>query len=419
MEERSLSFSYLKLIFVVVLFVLSMVSFVVQTEITSVLFTQYHLKDPVLLMALTHGSWWILWPLQFVLVAGFKTFKRYRQNKNGYVTPGRPWRGFRRSFTSSVKTQHRNVAYSAELATETNHEEYIKEFPNRGAFKRYIDFYQSFALKHIYASTLLLCIILNLAGSTWYFSMRLSTGADVTAIYNCSAFTAYLFAIPILHDKFSITKMVAVVTAVAGVFVVAYGGSKSTDSSKYPHRVFGNIVILFGAILYGLYEVLYKKLCCPPQDEVSARRQATFSNFTMCLIGVNSAIVLSLLGGFSKLVGLYNFTMPHGSEVWALIWLSIAANLIFSVTFLGLMSLTSPVFSSVASLLTILLVGVYEWAFRGIAIGTSQLIGYTLIMVGFGLLTKASWKEISEEDQDDELIDTDTESTMTQDSFAT
>ncbi len=405
------SFSTVKIGFVVVLFILSLASFVLQTELTSILFIKYEYDDPFFVMLLTHSCWWLLWPIQFVSVALFKTLKRYRLHKKGQdVLRGKRWKGLRRAFTSSVKTQHRNVAHTAELTAANNHPEYVNEFSDRG-FRRYTDFLHSNALHHLLKSALLLCLVLNVAGATWFVAMKLSTGADVTAIYNCSAFAAYCFSIPILHDSFSWVKMSSVLTAISGVMIVAYGGQQTRDETReYPHRFAGNVIILVGAILYGLYEVLYKRKCCPPSGIVSARREATFSNFTMGLVGINSCILLCTCLFFAHLFGFYSVKLPTTTKAWWLIWTSVFSNAVFSLSFLGLMSLTSPVFSSVSSLLTILLVGFSEWWFRGIALGWYKIFGYCLVMVGFALLTYASWSEISEEDTDDQLLDTDTES---------
>ncbi len=405
------SFSAVKVCFVVVLFILSLASFVLQTELTSILFIKYEYNDPFFVMLLTHSCWWLLWPIQFLSVAIYKTLKRYRLHKKGQnLLHGKRWKGFRRAFTSSIKTQHRNVAHTAELTAANNHPNYINEFPDRG-FRRYVDFLRSGALFHLFKSALLLCLVLNVAGGTWFVAMKLSTGADVTAIYNCSAFAAYCFSIPILHDTFSWVKMSSVLTAISGVMIVAYGGQQTGDETQeYPHRLSGNLIILVGAILYGLYEVLYKRKCCPPSGIVSARREATFSNFIMGLVGINSCALLCTGLLFAHLLGLYSVKIPANASTWWLIWISVFSNAVFSLSFLGLMSLTSPVFSSVSSLLTILLVGFSEWWFRGIALGWYKFFGYCLVMVGFALLTYASWSEISEEDTDDQLLDTDTES---------
>ena len=409
-------FSFLKIVFVIALFLLALITFVVQTELTSLLYSKFDFDEPILLLFLNHGSWWFLWPLQFVSIAIFKTVKKYINHIRGYQTlNGKPWKGFRKAFASSVKAQHQNVFHTAELTTQANNADYeIIYTDSKKSFKYYKQFFTSAAFWYMFKMAALLSIILNVAGVTWFVSMGLSTGSDVTAIYNCSAFTAYVFAIPILKEKFSWIKANSVITAVAGVFVVAYMGKSSTsedpNNNDYPYRLIGNVIILFGAILYGLYEVFYKKWCCPPTELVSARRQATFSNFVMCLMGINSLVSVGFLILIAQLTGIHHFNIPTEPKVWLYMISSIVANHLFSVSFLGLMSLTSPVLSSVASLLTILVVGVFEWKFRGIIITFAQIIGYFLIIVGFALLSYASWNEISQEDMDDEYI-TDAEST--------
>lgn len=479
-DDAHLSFSYTKIVFVVVLFLVSLVAFVIQTEVTSYLYSDLEFSEPILLLFLTHGSWWLLWPLQFIIIGIYKAFRRwklYKFNKSnqldGYMSihnsevnlpssgtpgnrrtsmssssaaripsivdentntggiggastgasfpftvPNNKWKGWRKAFASSVKAQHRNIFHSAELTAGLNIKDYKIEYGRHQNFKTYSNFFKSTAITYIFKSTFSLSFILNIAGLTWYIAMALSTGADVTAIYNCSAFTAYLFAIPILGDKFSWLKMSSVITAIGGVFIVAYTGKSSSSSTdpdqpevdKYPHRLMGNVIILIGAILYGLYEVIYKKKCCPPSNEVSARRQATFSNFSMCFIGINTLIILGIPMLFVHITGIHTFKIPSDSKSWFYIIISTFANLTFSCSFLALMALTSPVLSSVSSLVTILIVGLTEWLLRGQIISFGQWIGYLFVLIGFSLLTYASWNEISEEDQDDVLLTSDVES---------
>ena len=42
---------------------------------------------------------------------------------------------------------------------------------------------------------------LTFAGISWYIAVNLTTASDLTAIYNCSAFFAYVFSVPLLHEK--------------------------------------------------------------------------------------------------------------------------------------------------------------------------------------------------------------------------
>ena len=133
---------------------------------------------------------------------------------------------------------------------------------------------------------------LTVAGGSWYVAVDLTTASDLTAIYNCSAFFAYAFAVPMLGEKLRVSKVLAVGIAILGVLIVAYGdtgvgkhGSKSGGGSGGPHapeddaaenRALGNLVIGVGSVLYGFYEVLYKRVACPP-DGTSPDRGMIFA----------------------------------------------------------------------------------------------------------------------------------------------
>lgn len=67
-SEASLhAVSKTKILFIVILFIVSLTLFVFQTEFTS---QAYKLKflEPVVLLAVTHGSWWLLWPSNYFCV---------------------------------------------------------------------------------------------------------------------------------------------------------------------------------------------------------------------------------------------------------------------------------------------------------------------------------------------------------------
>lgn len=244
--------------------------------------------------------------------------------------------------------------------------------------------------------------------------MSMTYPSDVTAIYNCSAFTAYAFAIPLLNEKFSWLKASSVIIALSGVFIVAYSGDDSKDQPKeenpYPLRFWGNLLILTGAVLYGYYEVLYKKYLCIPEHLskiTTPRRQLTFANFVMGFFGIYTLTILVTILIFAEVFHIHHFNLFDYGDNTTTIWLyisgSIVSNLLFSASFLSLMALTSPVLSSVSSLLTIFLIGLVEWWVFGNKLGFQQLVGDLLVIVGFVMLTIASWKEISEGNEDDEV----------------
>lgn len=254
---------------------------------------------------------------------------------------------------------------------------------------------------------------LTIAGASWYVAVDLTTASDLTAIYNCSAFFAYAFAIPLLGDKLKWSKMVAVGVAILGVMVVAYGdqgplkhGSKSGGGAGGPdapqpeeadHRLLGNLVIGFGSILYGFYEVLFKKVACPPEG-TSPNRGVLFAHTFGSLIGVFTLCVLWIPIPILHVLGWEIFELPRGEVAWML-GISTLSNATFSGSFMVLISLTSPVLSSVAALLTIFIVAIcdvmlppplyHPLTFAAIA-------GGMLIIFAFLLLSYATYTEMDE-----------------------
>ena len=165
---------------------------------------------------------------------------------------------------------------------------------------------------------------LTIAGGSWYVAVDLTSSSDLTAIYNCSAFFAYAFSIPLLGDKLRFDKIFSVGIAIIGVLVVAYGDAPNPDAggdgSKAPsneakNRLLGNIIIGIGSVLYGLYEVLYKKLACPPEG-TSPGRGMTFAMTFGSLIGTFTLTVLWIPLPILHVLGIEKFALPTGEAAW-------------------------------------------------------------------------------------------------------
>lgn len=114
-----------------------------------------------------------------------------------------------------------------------------------------------------------------------------------------------------LHEKLKLDKIVSVAVAIVGVLVVAYGDGNNRDDSSEgasaasKNRVLGNIIIGVGSVLYGFYEVLYKKMACPPEG-TSSGRSVIFAN------AVGSGIGTVTLVSFR----LPSFSVALSSALW-------------------------------------------------------------------------------------------------------
>ncbi|KAF1918470.1 hypothetical protein BDU57DRAFT_445961, partial [Ampelomyces quisqualis] len=359
---------------------LSLVSFTVQTE--TAVYIQHQLKweKPYCMLYMTHGSWIVLYPVCLL----FLRLQSWSQ----------PFPVFWRRHTQLL----RQIALTVEHQT-------LHPTPRQQ---------QNSPVRYMLKMTAFITCALTLAGGSWYVAVNLTTASDLTAIYNCSAFFAYAFSIPILHEKVQTSKVVAVAIAIAGVFIVAYGdtspakhgsksgggagGDKAPPSHEAENRASGNLVIGVGSVLYGFYEVLYKRLACPPEG-ASPNKGVIFANMFGSLIGAFTLSVLWIPLPVLHYMGWEEFALPRGQQA-SMMAISVLANATFSGSFLVLISLTSPVLSSVAALLTIFIVAIVDQLLPpplNSPLTPAAIVGGMLIIGAFLLLSWATYKEMDEE----------------------
>lgn len=360
--------------------VVSLITFAIQTE--TAVYIQHNLgwKKAYCMLYFTHGSWSLLWPAQLLILR----LQKWNQ----------PWPAFWRRHVSLLQS----TAQMIEHRTLNIPHEYAKKSP----------------VPYFLRTTAFVTCALTIAGGSWYVAVDLTTASDLTAIYNCSAFFAYAFAIPMLHEKLRWSKVFAVGVAIAGVLIVAYGdagspkhGSKSGGGAGGPdapedheasNRFLGNIVIGIGSVLYGFYEVLYKKVACPPEG-CSPGRGMLFANTFGSMIGCFTLFVLWIPLPILHVLKIETFELPTGRTAWILL-ISVLANATFSGSFLVLISLTSPVLSSVAALLTIFLVALCDELLPEPLhndLSGAAVAGGVLIILAFGLLSWATFREMDED----------------------
>jgi drug/metabolite transporter (DMT)-like permease len=190
-------------------------------------------------------------------------------------------------------------------------------------------------LSYMLRTTAFVTCVLTVAGSSWYIAARLTTPSDLTAIYHCSAFFAYAFSIPMLKDRVKLSKVLAVVVAIMGVLIIAYGGGSGSSTPKHgnksgggaggpdhevptndwSYRFLGNVIMGVGSVLYGFYEVLYKKVACPP-DDTSPGRGVIFANAFGSMVGCFTLLVLWIPMPILHYLGWETFQLPRGEQAY-------------------------------------------------------------------------------------------------------
>ncbi|KAK1471013.1 hypothetical protein CCUS01_06127 [Colletotrichum cuscutae] len=355
--------------YIIAAFVLliSLVSFVIQTELSAYIQQELHWDKAYCMLYLTHGSWVMLWPVQLL-------FLRFNKRKVS-------WASFWR--------RHTELLHTTAVMVQRQDLDYARPSPQPRVSP----------WTYFVKTTAFVTSALTIGGLSWYVAVNLTTPSDLTAIYNCSAFFAYVFSVPLLKEPLRLDKSLAVIVAIAGVLIVAYGDtSPGEDDAAHQqaagNRVTGNLIIGVGSVLYGLYEVLYKRYACPPEG-CSPNRGMIFANTFGSCIGLFTLTVLWIPLPILHWTGIEKFDLPTGYTAWML-FCSVVMNATFAGSFLVLISLTSPVLSSVASLLTIFIVAITDWLRTGEPLSAAALIGGVMIMIAFGMLSWSTWREMTE-----------------------
>ncbi|XXH04079.1 hypothetical protein Hte_010490 [Hypoxylon texense] len=368
-----------------VFLVVSLVSFCVQTELGRYVQHELGWDKAYCMLYLTHGSWALLWPAQLLVL-------RVRQR-------GVPWPTFWRRHVYLLRSTAHMVARQ-----ELDVPRHVMQ--------------RSSPVPYIVRTTAFVTTALTVAGLSWYVAVNMTSPSDLTAIYNCSAFFAYAFSVPLLKEKLRLDKSFAVLIAIVGVLVVAYGDSKGSgstenggsggkeakdDDGEASTRFLGNMIIGAGSVLYGLYEVLYKRWACPPEG-TSAARGMIFANAFGSCIGSFTLLVLWVPLPLLHVLGWETFELPTGEAALYLL-VSVVMNATFAGSFLVLISLTSPVLSSVAALLTIFIVAVADWLITGQGMSAAAVAGGCMIVVAFLMLSWSTWREMTEDAERKAAVD--------------
>jgi drug/metabolite transporter (DMT)-like permease len=343
----------------------SLVSFCVQTELSAYIQHDLGWDKAYCMMYFTHGSWIVLWPVLLLV---------QRVQKRDLSWP-------------VFWQRHKQLLWTTAIMVETRSLD-----PHKPAVQ-----HRAQPLRYMIRFTAMITSALTIAGLSWYIAVSLTTPSDLTAIYNCSAFFAYVFSVPLLKEPLRLDKSIAVLIAIGGVLVVAYGDTDDSEAEAAGNgRFLGNLVIGIGSVLYGLYEVLYKRFACPP-DGTSPVRSMVFANLFGACIGLFTLTVLWIPLPILHILNIERFEIPEASTCW-LILAATLSNATFSGSFLVLISLTSPVLSSVAALLTIFIVAIVDWLLTGKPLSAAAMGGGLMIIIAFLGLSWSSYREMTEQE---------------------
>lgn len=92
----------------------------------------------------------------------------------------------------------------------------------------------------------------------------------MTAILNTNAFWTYLLSVWIAHVPWQPKRLLSVLFAVSGVFLIVYGqgsgtsASTTTTTTSRSNALLGDVLTLVASVGYSIYQVMYKKYIALP-----------------------------------------------------------------------------------------------------------------------------------------------------------
>lgn len=284
---------------------------------------------------------------------------------------------------------------------------------------------------------------------TWYLSLNHTAAAVNAAIFQSSAAAVFALSVPLLGERATITKVAALSTCLVGVAVVASAPAPpSADGEVTPSPV-GYVWVCVATLLYALFQVLYGRfteqrvttcvdICRrgyvsahsaeerraavrtrdvseggksesefvetaeaplistpaslePPAGSPAVSpvmtpiEQAEISAFMVGVLGVGVLALTWPLFFVLDATGAEPFAWPS-PEAARKIGISCALDTAFSASLLLCILLTTPLYTSLASILVVPFTALADWVLHGFAPTPQAAVGMALIGVGFALL---------------------------------
>ncbi|KAG2150027.1 hypothetical protein BD769DRAFT_1410033 [Suillus cothurnatus] len=288
-----------------------------------------------------------------------------------------------------------------------------------------------FPLSRFLVVILIMTAVYSIPALLWFIAVVYAPVTDVTAIWNTNAFFAYVFSVKLLNLKWSLIRICAVCLAIVGVLTIVYGDSTPSSTTaavargmtvaQTPAPLFGDILTLVASVIYGLYQVLYKKYAALPSDlepaveptqytpilasaeqasdeemvssPLGASNQVTHSlpfglhpNFLTASIGLCTLFVLWIPLTVLHYYGIEEFALPSNMVTFIAIAGICATGVIFNAGFMILLGVWGPIVTSVGSLLTIVLTLISDLMIGSVGLTAGGILGAGMIVGAFAVL---------------------------------
>jgi drug/metabolite transporter (DMT)-like permease len=210
---------------------------------------------------------------------------------------------------------------------------------------------------------------------TWYMSLDMIPVAVNTSLYRSLVIWVFLMSIIFLNEQVTISKVASLVLCLLGVVCVAVGNYEGSHSKK--SSLMGYILILISSFLYATYEIVYRRFV--------GRANVDGVLFIQTLCGLFSAVFLWIPMMFLRMVHIEPVIDLHNSAVVVFLFISILFSVSYYLLYALGMSVTTPLYVTLSTMLNIPVAGVADYFLHGDTF--SPLTVFGMVLISSGVLT--------------------------------
>ena len=203
---------------------------------------------------------------------------------------------------------------------------------------------KKFSAKEIFTAAWLGFLGLFLYSAFFYYGLARMTSQEACILNYLWPLMIVLFSCPILGEKLTSRKLLAIGMSFIGIVLVMFGGIEENISAD---KIFGALSCVVAAACYGLFSVLNKK-----------RRLE--QKFAMMIIWATTAICAFMAGYFFE-----TWQLPSLRQILGLLWLGVMINAVAYLTWALALEKTSNTAqtANLAYLVPILAIFISTFAF--------------------------------------------------------
>lgn len=249
-------------------------------------------------------------------------------------------------------------------------------------------------------------VILSLKFVVLWFLANLVTNASLsytsvasqTILSSTSSFFTLIVGAFYMIEKINRNKVFGIILSFAGVIIVSKIDSADEsvpDGQSSLLSVWGNVLALVGAFIYGVYTILLKhKIAKPNTSKERILNTHLFFGFVglYCLLLLWPAILVL------HFIGAETFELPGSTHVLLILAINAFITFISDFCWCKAVLLTSPLTVTVGLSLTIPLAMVGDWIFKDFHVNPLYIFGAAAVTMGFLVINKDEKEDFVDEE---------------------